>query len=41
MVYIHAALFICPSVNTKNRPGCLFGMLPPEYSEFLFLLCLL
>ena len=24
MVYIHTALFICPSVSAKNRPGFLF-----------------
>ena len=38
MVYIHTALFICPSVSTKNRPGFLLrkpGRFIMLYSCFL------
>ena len=39
MEYIHAVLFICPSVSAKKRPGCLFGMLPPGvFRVFVFTL---
>ena len=36
MVYIHTAFFICPSVNAKNRPGCLLVCYPQSIQSFCF-----
>ena len=36
MEYIHAVLFICPSVSAKNRPGCLGVAYQHRYQQVVF-----